>query len=96
MIASTVASTVFAGGEFRPAASAETLPVVEPATGRTVGAISAGGAPDVDRAVRSASADITAAVRYFEFYSGGADNRHGDTIPYLPATRCRCSACRSA
>jgi len=133
MIASIVARTIFADGEFQPAASGETLPVVEPATGRTVGAISAGGAQDVDRAVRSATAafegawgqlgaadrgrllarfgdtiaqhaerlaqiesadtgkpisqaraDLVAAVRYFEFYAGGADKLHGDTIPYLP------------
>jgi aldehyde dehydrogenase (NAD+) len=133
MIASIVAGTIFVDGEFQAAASGETLPVVEPATGRTVGAISAGGAQDVDRAVRSASAafegawgrlgaadrgrllarfgdaiarnaerlaqiesedtgkpisqaraDLVAAVRYFEFYAGGADKLHGDTIPYLP------------
>jgi len=133
MIASPVASTIFVDGEFTSAASSDTLPVVEPATGRTVGAISAGGAPDVDRAVRSAvaafegawgrlgaadrgrllgrfgttiaqhaerlaqiesadtgkpisqaRADLVATVRYFEFYAGGADKLHGDTIPYLP------------
>ena len=133
MIATMVASTIFADGEFQPAVSGETLPVVEPATGHVVGAISAGGAQDVDRAVRSATtafegawgrlgaadrgrllarfgntiaqhaerlaqiesqdtgkpisqarADVTATVRYFEFYAGGADKLHGDTIPYLP------------
>ncbi len=132
-IASPVASTIFIGGTCTPAVSGETLPVVEPATGRVAGAISAGGAEDVDRAVRSATAafegawgrlgaadrgrllarfgdtiaqhaerlaqiesqdtgkpisqaraDLTAAVRYFEFYAGGADKLHGDTIPYLP------------
>ncbi|HEV2738753.1 MAG TPA: aldehyde dehydrogenase family protein [Candidatus Elarobacter sp.] len=133
MIASPVASTIFVDGECTAAGSGETLPVVEPATGRTVGAISAGGAQDVDRAVRSAvaafegawgrlgaadrgrllgrfgttiaqhaerlaqiesqdtgkpisqaRADLVATVRYFEFYAGGADKLHGDTIPYLP------------
>jgi aldehyde dehydrogenase (NAD+) len=133
MIASPAASTIFVDGQYTSAASGETLPVVEPATGRTVGAISAGGAQDVDRAVRSAvaafdgewgrlgaadrgrllgrfgttiaqhaerlaqiesqdtgkpisqaRADLVATVRYFEFYAGGADKLHGDTIPYLP------------
>ncbi len=135
MIASTPAGTgtVFAAGAFQPAESGETLPVVDPATGIVVGSISAGGARDVDRAVRSATAafegtwgrlgaadrgrllarfgdaiaqnaerlaqiesedtgkpisqaraDLVAAVRYFEFYAGGADKLHGDTIPYLP------------
>ena len=133
MIASPVASTIFVDGEYTSAASGETLPVVEPATGHTVGAISAGGAQEVDRAVRSAvtafegawgrlgaadrgrllarfgttiaqhaerlaqvesqdtgkpisqaRADLVATVRYFEFYAGGADKLHGDTIPYLP------------
>jgi aldehyde dehydrogenase (NAD+) len=133
MIASMVAHTIFVGGVFEAAASGETLPVVDPATGQTVSAISAGGAADVDRAVRSATgafegewgrlsaadrgrllsrfgnavaqhaerlaqiesvdtgkpisqarADITAAVRYFEYYGGAADKLHGETIPYLP------------
>lgn len=133
MIASTSAKTMFIDGEFAAAASGETLPVTDPATGRTSGAISAGGAQDVDRAVRSASAafegawgrlaaadrgrllgrfgstiaqhaerlaqmesqdtgkpisqargDLAATVRYFEFYAGGADKLHGETIPYLP------------
>ena len=133
MIATRSASTIFVDGAFSAAASGETLPVVDPATGESIGAISAGGAHDVDRAVRSATAafegewgrlgaaergrllarfgdtiaqhadrlaqiesqdtgkpisqaraDVTAAVRYFEFYAGGADKLHGDTIPYLP------------
>jgi aldehyde dehydrogenase (NAD+) len=133
MIASMTASTIFVDGDFEPAASGETLPVVDPATGRSVGAISAGGAADVDRAVRSATAafegawgrlgaadrgrllgrfgttiahhaerlaqiesqdtgkpisqaraDLAATVRYFEYYAGGADKLHGETIPYLP------------
>jgi aldehyde dehydrogenase (NAD+) len=133
MIAAPLASTIFVDGAHTAAASGETLPVVEPATGRTVGAISAGGAQDVDLAVRSAvaafegawgrvgaadrgrllgrfgttiaqhaerlaqiesqdtgkpisqaRADLAATVRYFEFYAGGADKLHGDTIPYLP------------
>lgn len=133
MIAPPLANTIFVDGQFAPARSGETLPVVEPATGRTVGALAAGGADDVDRAVRAASAafegawgrlaaaergrllarlgesvardaerlarlesqdtgkpisqgraDVAAAARYFEFYAGGADKLHGDTIPYLP------------
>jgi aldehyde dehydrogenase (NAD+) len=133
VIAPMLANTIFVDGQFAPARSGRTLPVVEPATGRTVGALAAGGADDVDRAVRAASAafegdwgrlaaaergrllarfgaaiardgerlaqiesqdtgkpisqaraDVSAAVRYFEYYAGGADKLHGDTIPYLP------------
>ncbi len=133
MIATGAAHTVFAGGMFEASASGETLPIVDPATGETVGAISAGGAEDVDRAVRSATtafegawgalpaaergralrrvgdaiasdferlagiescdtgkpisqarADVTAAIRYFEFFAGAADKLHGETLPYLP------------
>jgi aldehyde dehydrogenase (NAD+) len=133
VIAPPLASTIFADGQFVPARSGATLPVVEPATGRTVGAIAAGDADDVDRAVRGASAafegawgrlaaaergrllarlgetvarngerlarlesddtgkpisqgraDVAAAARYLEYYAGGADKVHGDTIPYLP------------
>jgi len=113
--------------------SGATLPVVDPATGETVGTIAAGGPDDVDRAVRRATdafegawgrlsaaergrvlrrvgdaiaddaerlasiesrdtgkpisqarADVTAAIRYFEFFAGAADKLHGETIPYLP------------
>lgn len=133
MIASTAAKTLFIDGAFCEAASGETLPIVDPSSGRSTGAISAGGAHDVDRAVRSAiaafegdwgrlgaaergrllgrfastiaqhaerlaqlesqdtgkpisqaRADLAATVRYFEFYAGGADKLHGETIPYLP------------
>jgi len=133
MIASRTAQTLFVDGRFEAARAGATLPVVEPATGETTGAISAGDAADVDRAVRSAvgafeggwgalaavergrylaklgaaivangerlaqlesadtgkpisqgHADVTAAARYFEFYAGGADKLHGETIPYLP------------
>ncbi len=56
MTVSTLAATIFADGTFEPAASGETLPVVDPATGRITGTISAGGARDVDSAVRSATA----------------------------------------
>jgi aldehyde dehydrogenase (NAD+) len=133
MIASTLANTVYVDGTFAPALSGETLPVIEPATGRTTGAIASGGPRDVDRAVGAATAafegawggvsaadrgrllarlgstiaehaerlaqtesqdtgkpvsqaraDISAAVRYFEYYAGAADKLHGETIPYLP------------
>jgi aldehyde dehydrogenase (NAD+) len=132
MIASRTAQTLFVDGRFEEARSGETLPVIDPATGATTGAISGGDAADVDRAVRSAvgafegawgalpavergrflaklgaaivangdrlaqiesddtgkpisqgRADVTAAARYFEFYAGGADKLHGETIPYL-------------
>ena len=133
MIAAMTARTIFADGAFDASASGETLPVVDPSTGETTGAICAGGAADVDRAVRSAAsaldgawgrlaaadrgrllrrvgdaiandaerlasiesrdtgkpisqarADVTAAVRYFEFFAGAADKLHGETLPYLP------------
>ncbi len=133
MIAAMSARTLFTNGTFHESASGETLPVVDPATGAVTGAIAAGGAADVDRAVRSATtafdgawgalaaadrgrvlrrvsdaiaadaerlatiestdtgkpisqarADVAAAVRYFEFFSGAADKLHGETIPYLP------------
>jgi acyl-CoA reductase-like NAD-dependent aldehyde dehydrogenase len=42
------------GAEWVPAASGETLPVEDPATGRVIASIPAGGAEDVDRAVRAA------------------------------------------
>ncbi|MBA3055413.1 MAG: aldehyde dehydrogenase family protein [Sphingomonadales bacterium] len=38
---------------------------------------------DTGKPARQASADITAAARYFEFYAGAADKMHGETIPYL-------------
>jgi aldehyde dehydrogenase (NAD+) len=37
---------------------------------------------DVGKPIRQARADATACARYFEFYGGGADKMHGDTIPY--------------
>lgn len=37
---------------------------------------------DTGKPVKQAKADITACARYFEFYGGGADKHHGDTIPY--------------
>lgn len=133
MIATFSANTLFIDGRFEAAATGETLEVTDPATGRCVAALAAGGAADVDRAVaaaRSATegawgrlaaaergrllarfsatiashaerlaqiesqdtgkpisqarADLAATVRYFEFYAGGADKLHGETIPYLP------------
>ncbi len=133
MIASRAAETLFIDGRFEAARSGETLAVIDPATGEPFGAISAGGAAEVDRAVRSAEAaanggwgrlaaaergrllarfaarvaehgerlaeieshdtgkpisqarnDVAAALRYLEFYAGGADKVHGETIPYLP------------
>ncbi|HZX68518.1 MAG TPA: aldehyde dehydrogenase family protein, partial [Candidatus Elarobacter sp.] len=56
MTVSTLAATLFVNGTFEEALSGDTLPVVDPATGGTTGAISSGGAEDVDRAVRAATA----------------------------------------
>jgi len=40
-------------------------------------------AQDTGKPIRQARNDIVAAARYFEFYGGGADKVHGDTIPFL-------------
>jgi len=40
-------------------------------------------ASDTGKPHRQAEADMVAAARYFEFYSGAADKLHGDTIPFL-------------
>ena len=37
---------------------------------------------DTGKPTRQARADITALVRYFEFYGGAADKVHGETLPY--------------
>lgn len=38
---------------------------------------------DTGKPIKQARNDIVAAARYFEFYGGGADKVHGDTIPFL-------------
>ena len=38
---------------------------------------------DTGKPLRQGRADATALARYFEYYGGGADKLHGDTIPYL-------------
>ncbi|WP_158907099.1 aldehyde dehydrogenase family protein [Burkholderia sp. L27(2015)] len=47
-------------------------------------------ARDTGKPIRNAVADITICARYFEYYGGGADKLHGDTIPsqngYFAAT----------
>jgi aldehyde dehydrogenase (NAD+) len=40
-------------------------------------------AKDTGKPMSQARADIVACARYFEFYGGGADKLHGETIPYL-------------
>ena len=40
-------------------------------------------ARDTGKPIRQARNDMVAAARYFEFYGGGADKVHGDTIPFL-------------
>jgi 4-guanidinobutyraldehyde dehydrogenase/NAD-dependent aldehyde dehydrogenase len=47
---------VFIDGKFQPAASAETFDNLDPATGRSLGAVAAGAEADIDRAVASARA----------------------------------------
>lgn len=41
-------------------------------------------ARDTGKPMKQARADIIACARYFEFYGGGADKLHGETIPFLP------------
>jgi len=38
---------------------------------------------DTGKPVRQGKADVTAAIRYYEFYGGAADKIHGDTIPFM-------------
>jgi phenylacetaldehyde dehydrogenase len=45
---------LFINGEFVDAASAATMPIVDPSTGRSIGALAAAGEVDVDRAVLAA------------------------------------------
>lgn len=40
-------------------------------------------AKDTGKPIKQARNDIAAAARYFEYYGGGADKVHGDTIPFL-------------
>jgi aldehyde dehydrogenase (NAD+) len=39
---------------------------------------------DTGKPIRQGKADITATIRYYEFYGGAGDKIHGDTIPFLP------------
>ena len=38
---------------------------------------------DTGKPVRQGKADVTATMRYYEFYGGAVDKVHGDTIPFL-------------
>lgn len=38
---------------------------------------------DTGKPARQGKADVTATMRYYEFYGGAADKVHGDTIPFL-------------
>lgn len=38
---------------------------------------------DTGKPARQGKADVTATMRYYEFYGGAADKIHGDTIPFL-------------
>ncbi|MFF0485606.1 aldehyde dehydrogenase family protein [Streptomyces sp. NPDC004435] len=49
---------MYIGGEWRPAASSETIPVVDPATEQVIARVPAGTAEDVDAAVRAARAAL--------------------------------------
>ncbi|GKX35643.1 MAG: aldehyde dehydrogenase [Rhizobiaceae bacterium MnEN-MB40S] len=40
-------------------------------------------AADTGKPIRQARADITAAIRYFEYYGGAADKFHGETLPFI-------------
>jgi aldehyde dehydrogenase (NAD+) len=39
---------------------------------------------DTGKPIRQGRADVTATMRYYEFYGGAGDKIHGDTIPFLP------------
>jgi acyl-CoA reductase-like NAD-dependent aldehyde dehydrogenase len=52
--ATPTGSTLLIDGEWRPASSRETFPSLNPATGEVIGHVAAGGAEDVDAAVRAA------------------------------------------
>jgi aldehyde dehydrogenase (NAD+) len=38
---------------------------------------------DTGKPIRQGRADVTATMRYYEYYGGAADKVHGDTIPFL-------------
>jgi acyl-CoA reductase-like NAD-dependent aldehyde dehydrogenase len=38
---------------------------------------------DTGKPARQGKADVTATMRYYEFYGGAADKIHGDTLPFL-------------
>ena len=38
---------------------------------------------DTGKPIRQGRADVTATMRYYEFYGGAGDKIHGDTIPFL-------------
>lgn len=38
---------------------------------------------DTGKPIRQGKADVTATMRYYEFYGGAADKVHGDTLPFL-------------
>ncbi|MBL8584814.1 MAG: aldehyde dehydrogenase family protein, partial [Rhizobiaceae bacterium] len=40
-------------------------------------------ARDTGKPIKQARNDIVAAARYFEYYGGGADKVHGDTLPFV-------------
>jgi len=39
-------------------------------------------AQDTGKSMKTARADVTALVRYFEYYAGACDKLHGETLPY--------------
>ncbi|MET9676311.1 aldehyde dehydrogenase family protein, partial [Streptomyces sp. NPDC006482] len=49
---------MYIGGEWRPASSAETIPVINPADEQVIAHVPAGTAEDVDAAVRAARAAL--------------------------------------
>jgi aldehyde dehydrogenase (NAD+) len=53
------AKHLFIGGQWQAAQDGRTIPVVDPSTGETYGAVARGGAADVDRAVKAARAALS-------------------------------------
>ena len=71
------------GAACRPSSAAAASPGSACWSRRTPTELAALESRDTGKPVRQGRADVTATMRYFEFYGGAADKIHGDTIPFL-------------
>jgi phenylacetaldehyde dehydrogenase len=78
------------GGQWREASSGETLPSIDPATGKVLGVIPSGTAVDADEAVRSARRAVPAWKKVTPYDRGrllqkaaALMERHGDELAEL-------------